>query len=229
MTDKTDFADIAAKEVADRQADPYSFSKLREWLDYDKWDMKEALCLICNIEPNGAKIHWTGFHNYDRVRINLPKILNCALLSENDFFYTVPFEDDGNPNFDHYLHPPLPELHWDGPPDVLLDKKRKLWEAEEKLRFVWNAFHRKSGERDHNFFASETPYYFLAWAKENAIDIPWLLWAEERDLIKRPSKPEAETQAVDDAPELITPSDKRRDEGLRAAKTILTLGNRRNL
>ena len=71
-----------------------------------------------------------------------------------------------------------------------------------------------------SYGANIAPSEFIAWAQTNDEEPP-----DEWDPIqvkkKQEKAPEAETQAVDDAPKQITPSDKRRKEGLRAAKTIL--------
>ena len=67
----------------------FDSSTLPSWFELDRWDDKEALCLILDIDPVGADISWSGFNNFAGVRINTPRIKNASFLSEDEFFYVI--------------------------------------------------------------------------------------------------------------------------------------------
>lgn len=173
----------------DKKVTQYDDSELREWLEYKNWNQKEALCLLSDIEPTGAKIWWHGYDNYDGVRIDLPRLVNAELLSERSSFYDIPYIDPEDTD----LHRTL-QTEAGKPQECISDKNRKLRRAEKRLQETWIEVKRKSPEFD--FFTSgdiEAPYVWLDWAKSHQIAIPWLDWAEKQGLIKRPTPPTPDT------------------------------------
>ena len=125
----------------------YSHSSLEKWFELDVWQPKEAMCLICDIDPFMADINWS-----DKVsvgpgdNVDGPTIKNALLLSKDKSFY--------------YLHsePTAEQIERYGPPWEYLDPKKlskedkhlaygrdkdlELADAQEKLIRLWRIFRR---------------------------------------------------------------------------------------
>lgn len=200
----------------------HSSDDLIEWLGLDLWTRQEFACLSCDINPTGADISWHGYRNAAGVKINKPRIINAQLLSEGPFFYITPVEQITQEEHDEVAF----ELAARGADvstsqvqhsDDIERKRHKLATAEEKLQKIWLLICRTT-DLELEAFDKSSPRSYLEWAQRRGIKIPWLEWATQNNLVEPPKTEAVETNNV---PEPTKPSDKRREEGLRAAIAIL--------
>jgi len=139
------------------EKDPYSCSSLEHWLEHDNWTVKEALILLIDCSPIDAEIEWDEY-NYWPDAIDDPKMIKVSLLSyENSF--SAPesyFEEESQKK---------KRLSLLSKPYELIDIKR-LW---------------YSGNHPNQRYPID---YYLKWAEEKKIHVPWLDWAKKRGLLK---------------------------------------------
>ena len=201
----------------------YSRSSLEKWFELDVWQPKEAMCLICDIDPFMADIDWSDKASVGPGdNVEGPRIKNALLLSKDKSFY--------------YLHSELTaeQIERYGPPWEYHDPKKlskedkhlaygrdkdlEFADAQEKLIRLWRIFRRAKDAKEIDSSGTD-PQWYVQWALKRGFKIPWLDWAEQHGFLAEDSI--AETQADNVVPERITPSDKRCEEGMRAIKTIL--------
>ena len=214
-------SDVLSNATAELQ-EPYAADDLMEWLELDLWTRQEFACLSCDINPTGADIQWHGYQNAAGVTINRPRVINAQLLSEGPFFYITPTEQITQDEWDEVAF----DLAARGAAvsssqvqhnDEIEQKRLKLSAAEEKLQKIWLIICR-ANDLELEDHAMSSPKSYLVWAQRRGINIPWLEWAIQNNLVEPPKTEAVETNNV---LEPIKPSDKRREEGLRAAIAIL--------
>lgn len=210
----------------------YDKSNLDYWLRHDTWTWRRGFLLMCDIhmdytrpldawyspvvvEPEDEQVFYQPF-SY------------VALLSEDPIYQLSPIKNPNSAELAHNMQRLEALMRDRGRGDMEIDsedilarmsKRERAWSTLRTTYdiFMSNPDHVATDKFEVATYKIETAY-LLDWAASKRISIPWLKWAEERDLLKAP---ETETPAVIDTPDRITPSDKRRKEGLIAAISLL--------
>jgi len=204
----------------------YTHSSLEEWFRLDVWRPKEAMCLICDIDPDMADIDWPdndsvgpGFY------ADGPTINNALLLSKSELFYYLPrhFTAEEKARYDSYSLPledidPKKLSEEDRHLVEIADKIFELAVAEDTLKSLWIIFGRAKDAKEIDSSGTD-PQWYVQWALKRGFKIPWLDWAEQHGFLAEESI--TEIQGDNDVPKPLTPSDERREEALIAAKMIL--------
>jgi hypothetical protein len=60
----------------------YSSSNLAFWLQLDSWTVHEGLCLLCEIDPDGANVDWDGYKSPYGGWTNLPYLRGARVFRE---------------------------------------------------------------------------------------------------------------------------------------------------
>ena len=139
----------------------YDSSELAGWLELGAWTPKEAVCLICDIDPTGADISWAGYDNYAGVFVPKPKINNVGFLREDGDLYVVPRRLQ--------LKGRKVTSEFDSGDDTIDYKNYRISLAEPVLQRTMRLL-----ERGKNFASSARmpPSYFIDWARRKNIEIP---------------------------------------------------------
>lgn len=155
-----------------RELSEWGRNSLAWWFQLDTWEPKEAICLMCGIDPRKTKIDW------DEVTIELLDHVGTVIrkLERETFLYedwqSCQTARSKTSDYDH-----------EGISDEFLAIAEYQMDIEDSLKNVWMRFSRAVDfETDKN--AASSPESYLNWAKSNGIDIPWLEWAVSRDLVK---------------------------------------------
>ncbi len=168
----------------------YEHSALSKWLRYDTWTWQLGLPLICNIdmENSGRSDAWGGLMLSDPEEVEIFDISFAlvALLSEDPVYQLPPIKEPNNSDLGDYvqrLAALKKELGRDNveinSDDVLVRMSRRH-RALIELRQAHDIF---MTNPDHGATDTFKPAYFLIWAASKGIDIPWLDWAKEQNLV----------------------------------------------
>jgi len=151
----------------------YYSSYLTEWLELDTWFVLDALLLLSGISPSGADVDFTGYKNFMGIWINDVKIRNVQPLDENDYFYIIPFDRET-----------IKDEGWEKNEEII-NKEKMLATLEIKFRKIkrlWDS-RKENWMNSHDYPQERNPIrYYINWAKEKKITIPWLNWAIEHKL-----------------------------------------------
>ncbi len=215
----------------------YGKSKLAFWLRYDTWPAELGLCLICDIDPERGEeltiddvVDGVDIMPGDKFPHRVFK--SVCLLSEDPIYKLEPVRKPGRyalsvakqylDEIADWLDNEIVDETDDIKPEYIkpnysdiCDRLRLRHAACKKRNECWILFESNPAHLEQETFA---PSYFIDWAASKGFDIPWLKWAVQDNLVKaRKTK----ALAVSDVPEKASESDKRREEGLSAAITIL--------
>jgi len=174
----------------------YDFSELSTYLKYDTWHANLGIPLMCDINIAASPVRqgevlddssdWPA--NFS---VSPPSFNPISLLSENRFLTTNPtcqrdnFESHSERvvnkvakkiRRDPVSFRPLPEQPFktSSPSDVAHVLSAR-WKAYIRMRDTWGLFFSNS---DHIAEPVRSPKYFLDWAAEKNIHVPWRAWAE---------------------------------------------------
>ena len=154
----------------------YDSSRLGDWLRLPTWTPEEALCLLCDIDPTGAIIHWDGFTNAHGGHVDAPMVERGQLLTERpDSSYAQPgdrvFEITSSGEYDPWF---IADDLMIVPIKGSLGLRRH--HAELRLRWAWKKYMRNA---KHGNLGNRPPYEFINWAESDGIPIHWIGWAFE--------------------------------------------------
>lgn len=169
-----------AEKKDQAKKDPYRSSRLRDWLELATWESKEAVCLLCDIDPTGTDIHWDGFTNIHGGHVDAPKVERGQLLTEGR---ASSFDQPGDRFLDVSGHEYDPWFRVDDIESVIgIDDTQSLQRhrAEMKLRKVWSKYSRNP---NHQSLRNRPPHEYIEWAISEGVDIPWLEWAIQESLV----------------------------------------------
>lgn len=131
-------------------------ASMSTFLQCDKWTVKEAMCLLCRIDPHFSDINWSDQRNSGNPNVTTATIKSYQPFQEDQPIFAMPDVSDTRYDSDKTVN----------------DKQIKLKDAESalfNLRKIWDSgLHSKEGY---------TPEYFIDWAIEKDHDIGWLEWA----------------------------------------------------
>ena len=171
--------------------DGYHFSTLHKWFRLDTWTDKEAICLICDIDPAGAEIDWFGNPIAAGLVQHVPIIKQAQLLSEGSSFYKTPREQLNPVEKEitaSIIRLEIPDFSSDQlePSSKVYEKNIKLEAAQERLQQIWSIYSRASDKGIG--FGKERPSWYVNWALRRDINIGWLDWAEHNGYLVRESE-----------------------------------------
>ena len=194
---------IAELKNNDGQAD-YESSTLFGYLGFDSWEKNSALLLLTEIDPNMVSIEY-GYHSSMGTWTDLVKIHHAFFLGRPNI-YMVPSRDEVIGWIDEiseehtaYLEkhgivaPRGSELKWHMEKTAarnnhmmflnLLENEyfNRVWEIRSryaKQLTVRRAWWNSGKHEDRNSIA-----YYLNWASNKGLVIPWLEWAKSKGLL----------------------------------------------
>ena len=144
-------------------------SNLKNYLELDSWNIKDGLLILAGISPAGADIKWDGYKNYLNVIIDTPTIINAHIFGEETEFYNIPF--DVCEGYDWTKEES----------ETIKAKMETLNEAENRLKRI-----KRLWDNSKNTDERYSIEYFISWAQEKNITIPWLGRAVDKGLIAQP-------------------------------------------
>lgn len=185
------------EQQAKRKSDPYSYSSLKRWFDLDQWTYREALCLMCDIDPENADIDWYAQQRSASPDIEKPRIENAQILSESRNFIKLPRHQTA-------VEPDDPDYS-----ERVNQKNNKLAVATIKLQKIYATYDRAL-DAPASPLGHATPASFVEWALKRKIDIPWLDWAKSQGLVTTErskvsggkTRKETDSQKIDQISEL---------------------------
>ncbi len=206
----------------------YTRSSLEEWFRLDVWRPKEAMCLICDIDPETADIDWPDKDSVEPGFEADGPIINEASLFSNPGTYLPTLGLTAEEEARAYKLGPisLEDVDWktlskkDKELAEIADNIFELGVAEETLKSLWIIFRRTKDAKEIDSSGTD-PQWYVQWALKRGFKIPWLDWAIQHGFLAEESI--EETRAVKDMPQRVTLSHARREEGLNAAIRILRL------
>lgn len=159
---------------------------LAEFFRRDTWNVREALCLLCGIDPRSAKIDWNVPTPDDPCHENSVFVWQYFDYTAGTFASV--FCEDGIP---------VPEYVSDSP---LFDRLHGTQERLRSLKRIWDARSNREKER-----GSYPPTDYVRWAEERAGHIvTWKAWAEEQGYLA----PRSPINVMQDDDDLTAKSEK---------------------
>lgn len=152
--------------------------RLHEWLQHDSWVVRDALLLMANIVPEGVDVNWDGYKNHMGVWLDKPAIVNAQLFSESYAFYLFPSKVKKDEDEKIAIK--------------IRNKNSKLHRASEQLNRIKKLW--DSAQHENERYPIQ---YYLNWAKNKDIEIPWLTWAESSGLISRDKEGEISAKSLE--------------------------------
>lgn len=169
-----------------------SFFKMVEYLELDCWDFEEGLLLLASLSPTGAIVDF-GCENYagaklKKVKVNLAQPLDIDkdlyfYPSRTEVFETVQELKEKIKN--------RKQLKIAANQLESLQKELKFWEKttnDLEVKGVWRLlahYESKLSTIYRLWLGTDHPEgklpkeYFVTWAVERQIELPWLKWAQE--------------------------------------------------
>jgi len=145
---------------------------LEWWFQLETWEPKEAICLICGIDPRMTKIAWDD--------ITIEKLRHNGIIKKGDyetFLYEgwepclSAWSEASKDDEEAYL-------------DAMSAVAEYQMEFEDSLKDVWMRFSRAVDFEADGFWGSR-PKNYLNWAKSKGIEIPWFDWAERNGYLNQ--------------------------------------------
>jgi hypothetical protein len=188
-------------EHNERQENPYLYSSLVEYLNFDSWSIEEGLLLLGGVSPDGAIVRMGYIENHrgghvKGVRVDLANILDVV---EDLYFYPIKKdlwrEKDRLKNNIHLVsittknEEELAKLnaeieHVTG----MLDDRmcQQVWDIFEEYNSRLSRIYRmwSSGFHSGDRF---TKQYFFDWATDKGIEVKWLTWAVDNGYLSETS------------------------------------------
>lgn len=203
----------------------YTRSSLEEWFRLDVWRPKEAMCLLCDIDPEMADIDWPdkdsvepGF-NADGPIINNASLFSYRWSHEPLKYLTA----DEKARYHRYRLNSLEDVD----PKTLSKEDKKFAEiaeasfelavAEDTLKSLWIIFRRTKDAKEIDSSGTE-PQWYVQWALKRGFKIPWLEWAVQHGFLVEDS---TESQLKTNEKLQRDKPYKRKQEGLQAAIEVL--------
>jgi len=144
-------------------------SSLENYLELDTWNINDGLLILAGISPVGADINWDGYKNYLNVIIDTPTIINAHIFGEETEFYNIPFDVyEGHDWTKEDL-------------ETIKAKMEILNEAENRLKRI-----KRLWDNSQNTDERYPIEYFISWAQEKNITIPWFDLALDKEMIAQP-------------------------------------------
>ena len=209
----------------------YDKSKLPFWLRYDTWPVELGLCLICEIDPEKSE-DWNIDDLVDHVNI-MPgdesphrDFKSICLLSEDPIYKLEPMEHFVGHQFAKAKQYLKDQADWLDRDDInpeyidICDRIRLREAARKKHGECCVLFDSNPKHLEHDSFS---PLYFIGWAASKEIDIPWLDWAVQNNLVKESKSAQHETKKPPAKPIEKSPEDEKEKEIVElraAAKTV---------
>ncbi|GEM_PF-3200094 len=162
----------ALKDRAEN-TDPYELSSLKKWFTFDLWETKEALCLVCNIDPSTADISWFGLNDRSLDEWQ-PIVHNAQLLNKPAGFHLITTGMERNAEEELELSPEAQQ------------KIGELTTAQYKLQEICRIYERAT-DTDFVHFGKGKPTDFIAWALARGFDVEWLPWAISGGIVRKPN------------------------------------------
>lgn len=125
-------------------------TQLSLYLRFEKWTVKEALSLLCGIDPSKASISWPPMEYKVKIRRYIP-------FNSDEIVEALA---------DHLVVSSAQKIEAD--PSL-----RQLYQLESMLYDLWRIW--QSGGRINDRFP---PIYYLEWANKVEHEIEWLEWAK---------------------------------------------------
>ena len=185
-------AEKDSRESLDSRDESYWYEKsaLSNWLRYDTWTWQLGLPLICNIdmENSGHSDAWGGLMLYDPEweQIFGVSFADVALLSEDPIYQLPPINESSSSDLSDYVQR-LAALKKDtGGDDIEIDSDDvlvRMSRHHRALMALCQAHDIFMSNPEHGESDTFSPAYFLSWAASKRIDIPWLDWAKEQNLV----------------------------------------------
>lgn len=181
------------KEIA---RDPYSHSKISEWLSLETWLPKDALLLLAGIDPSGAVVEWT-YENFMGVQIDNPRISVANDLNSIHDDYIIPPPDAWDDDITA-LKKKIRKGQNLLPPDQLAELEGQLARLEGhvqdesvqrrarqlKLRSkILSTLSKAWFSGDHDAEKRYSPEHYVGWAAVRGYEPEWYGWAVERKLL----------------------------------------------
>ena len=170
--------------------DNYRYPSLHAWFRLDTWTDKEAICLICGIDPTDAKIDWYGNSKEAGLVENVPIIADAQLLLEASSFRETPREQLNQTEKEiTALIVRLFDADFTSdkltPSSEVYEKDIKLKAAQKHLQQIWSMYSRADDKGIP--FGNERPSWYVNWALRRNINIDWLGWAENNGYLVKES------------------------------------------
>ena len=132
-----------AEKFANQQPsqEAYENSSLLGWLELNYWTAEEGICLLFDIEPSTAEIHWAGYFDDEWKRTKLLRIENAQFLRERDTFLDTPrlteVYKSGTSSYRSHLDD-----------DTFGYKEYLIRSAEPQMHRAWQLYERNGGMED---------------------------------------------------------------------------------
>jgi len=199
------------KEAQLTTEDRYKLSELHTYFDLDSWESKNALLLLCGIDPEGVLINY-GYSNYLGGWIDEVNIHHATFFGERDIYDSPTREEiiDWKDESKHAIKNLIGniEFHEIGPMNpktiekiekfrsLIKDEKNQIneydkWLDDEFWNNVWDiranyanrlSRYRKIWESGNH--QSKNPiHYYIDWAISKGLEIPWFKWAKGEGLL----------------------------------------------
>lgn len=185
-------AEKYSRESLDSRDESYWYerSALSKWLRYDMWKLQFGLPLICNIDiqNSGRSDTWTSLVlTYpESAHLLYDDFADVALLSEDPIYQLTPIKTPTSADLAHDMRR-LAALKRDSSrDDVKIDSEDvrvRMSERHHACMKLSQAHEIFMSNPNHGETDTFSPAYFLSWAASKRIDIPWLDWAKEQNLV----------------------------------------------
>lgn len=203
----------------------YDDSSLVTLLRHDTWDPQTAVSLICEIDPR----HSETFE--PRIYYNTP-LVEAFMIDETQPFWKIKLlSTNKKAHVPRCWYRDIDDIQaasmdwdrrweeWQDRPDPYVSLDDEITPQNEAQRRFVDVLDIYFSSPPHKTNPIRSPRYFVDWAVSKGIEIRWLEWAKARGYLVEDS---TESQLKTNEEQLrVTPSDKRKQEGLQAAIEIL--------
>ena len=192
------------------KSNPYSETTLLNYLEYKEWTHEEALLIFCDCDPQLTNVSWVEYGNEHGTASGENVLENAQLFREWDGMRHIPLEIQ-TPVLEH---PALKDLDitvatsedWAKRGAIVADQDEPTpvdeiawkWIHCIQIGFKLSKLHetmmRKSPELDvsplqeKNKPIKKSVSWWIEWALRHELNIPWLSWIEENNLLPKSSE-----------------------------------------
>ncbi len=198
------------KPTLESERKGYPETTLSSYLEYDEWTHEEAMLIFCDCDPQYTTVAWVDNGTAHGTSTGQNVLENAQLFREWAGMRQVILEIQ-TPVLEH---PALKDLDipsatqedWQSRGAMVAGKANRhpvdeiAWKWIHCIQIGFNlakvheAFMRKSPEIDrsaleqHNKPIRKPVGWWIDWAKQHEVAVPWLAWAEENDLVPESTK-----------------------------------------